>query len=217
MNYILNFNNQKETTMIYNSVETLKKLEVVKLIRELDFVESEFNYKSEMIKEIDYEFKKEVENVLSLNSELKDVFTKSVDDFDREKTKVINEHYQNMTTLDGEVETIEKNPKVKTLYRVIAKTTHPDKVNDDSLKELYLEATKAYENNNLLPIISICDKLKIPYEVDEGEFKFIKEQIESIKKRTNFLESTYTWQWHVKPHIEEKNQIVLNFIKAQMF
>jgi curved DNA-binding protein CbpA len=32
---------------------------------------------------------------------------------------------------------------VKTLYRVIAKTTHPDKVNDDSLKELYLEATKA--------------------------------------------------------------------------
>jgi len=216
MNYILNFNNQKETTMIYNSVEILKKLEVVKLIRELDFVESEFNYKSEMLKEIDYEFKKEVENVLSLNSELKDVFTKSVDEFNREKTKVLNERYENIDILE-EFETIEKNPKVKSLYRVIAKTTHPDKVNDDNLKELYLEATKAYENNNLLPIISICDKLKIPYEVDEEEFEFIKEQIESIKKRTNFLESTYTWQWYVKPHIEEKNQIVLSFIKAQMF
>jgi hypothetical protein len=202
--------------MIYNPVETLKKLEVVKLIRELDFVESEFNYKSEMIKEIDYEFKKEVENVLSLNSELKDVFTKCVDDFNREKTKVLNERYENINMLE-EVETIEKNPKVKTLYRVIAKTTHPDKVNDDNLKELYLEATKAYENNNLLPIISICDKLKIPYEVDEEEYDFIKEQIESIKKRTNFLESTYTWQWYVRPHIDEKNQIVLNFIKAQMF
>jgi hypothetical protein len=216
MNYILNFNNQKETTMIYNSVEILKKLEVVKNIRELDFVESEFNYKSEMLKEIDYEFKKEVENVLSLNSELKDVFTKCVDDFNREKTKVLNERYENINMLE-EVETIEKNPKVKTLYRVIAKTTHPDKVNDDNLKELYLEATKAYENNNLLPIISICDKLKIPYEVDEEEYDFIKEQIESIKKRTNFLESTYTWQWYVRPHIDEKNQIVLNFIKAQMF
>ena len=202
--------------MIYNPVETLKKLEVVKLIRELDFVESEFNYKSEMLKEIDYEFKKEVENVLSLNSELKDVFTKSVDDFNREKTKVLNERYENIDILE-EFETIEKNPKVKSLYRVIAKTTHPDKVNDDNLKELYLEATKAYENNNLLPIISICDKLKIPYEVDAEEFEFIKEQIESIKKRTNFLESTYTWQWYVKPHIEEKNQIVLSFIKAQMF
>jgi len=202
--------------MIYNSVEILKKLEVVKLIRELDFVESEFNYKSEMLKEIDYEFKKEVENVLSLNSELKDVFTKCVDDFNREKTKVLNERYENIDMLE-EVETIEKNPKVKTLYRVIAKTTHPDKVNDDNLKELYLEATKAYENNNLLPIISICDKLKIPYEVDEEEYDFIKEQIESIKKRTNFLESTYTWQWYVRPHIDEKNQVVLNFIKAQMF
>lgn len=203
--------------MIYNPVETLKKLEVVKLIRELDFVESEFNYKSEMIKEIDYEFKKEVENVLSLNSDLKDVFTKSVDNFNREKTKVINEHYENMITLDDEVETIEKNQKLKSLYRVIAKTTHPDKVNDHNLKELYLEATKAYENNNLLPIISICDKLKIPYEITGEEFEFIKEQIESIKKRTNFLESTYTWQWYVRPHIDEKNQIVLSFIKAQMF
>lgn len=201
--------------MIYNRVETLKKLEVVKLIRELDFVESEFNYKSEMIKEIDYEFKKEVENVLSLNSELKDVFTKSIDLFNNEKSKILNEHYNSIDTLD-EVETIEKNPKVKSLYRVIAKTTHPDKVNDDNLKELYLEATKAYENNNLLPIISICDKLKIPYEIDDEEFKFIKEQIESIRKRTNFLESTYTWQWYARPHIDEKNQIVLNFIKAQM-
>ena len=121
---------------------------MVKLIRELDFVESEFNYKSEMIKEIDYEFKKEVESVLSANQELKNVFTKSVDEFNKEKTKVLNEHYENINTFE-ETETIEKNPKIKSLYRVIAKTTHPDKVNDDNLKELYLEATKAYENNNL--------------------------------------------------------------------
>ena len=202
--------------MIYIPVETLKKLEVVKLIRELDFVESEFNYKSEMLKEIDYEFKKEVESVLSSNQELKNVFTKSVDEFNKEKTKVLNEHYEKINTFE-ETETIERNPKIKSLYRVIAKTTHPDKVNDDNLKELYLEATKAYENNNLLPIISICDKLKIPYEITDEEFNFIKEQIESTKKRTTFLESTYTWQWYVKPHIEEKNQIVLSFIKAQIF
>ena len=202
--------------MIYIPVETLKRLEVVKLIRELDFVESEFNYKSEMIKEIDYEFKKEVERVLSANQELKNVFTKSIDDFNKEKTKVLNEHYENINELE-EIETVEKNPKIKSLYRVIAKTTHPDKVNDDNLKELYLEATKAYENNNLLPIISICDKLKIPYEITDEEFNFIKEQIESTKKRTTFLESTYTWQWHVKLHIEEKNQIILSFIKAQIF
>ena len=117
--------------MIYIPVETLKKLEVVKLIRELDFVESEFNYKSEMLKEIDYEFKKEVESVLSSNQELKNVFTKSVDEFNKEKTKVLNEHYEKINTFE-ETETIERNPKIKSLYRVIAKTTHPDKVNDDN-------------------------------------------------------------------------------------
>jgi hypothetical protein len=31
--------------------------------------------------------------------------------------------------------------KLKSLYRIIAKSTHPDKVNDENLKELYLEAT----------------------------------------------------------------------------
>ena len=203
--------------MIYNRVETLRKLEVVRLIKELDFVESEYTYKSEMIKEIDIEFKKVVETVLTDNLELKEFFTKSVDEFNRQKINAINEKNEPVDYQDVEIETVEKNPKIKFLYRTIVKSTHPDKVKEDNFKELYIEATKAYENNNLLPILSICDKLKIPYEIDEEEFEFIKLQIDSIRKRTNFLETTYAWQWYVRQKIEDKNKIVLSFIKSQIF
>lgn len=197
-------------------METLKKLMVIKLIRELEFVESELNYVSEMIKEIDYDFKKEVENILNSRQELKKFFTQSVDNLKLEENKVLNNNYENNDLIQDEV-VIENSQKVKSLYRLIVKKTHPDKFNNDSLKELYLEATNAYENKNLLQIFSICDKLKIPYELTDSEFNYIKEQIESIKKRKTFLESTYTWQWYDKKNIQEKNKVIINFIKAQIF
>lgn len=195
-------------------MENFKKLEIIKLIKELDFVESEFQYRSEIIKEIDVEFRRQVENFLEVNSELKDVFTKSVNVFTEAQIPVEPTVY---VPEDEEIVTIEKNPKLKSLYRTIAKATHPDKLKDDSLKEIYLQATKAYEDNDLLPIISICDKLKIPFEINDEEFKSIKDKIETLRRRTNFLETTYPWQWYNQDSEQEKSQIVIRFIKSQIF
>jgi hypothetical protein len=195
-------------------VENFKKLEIVKLIKELDFVESEFQYRSEIIKEIDIEFRKQVENFLDANFELKDVFKKSVNLFTEAQIPVEPNVY---VSEDQEIVTIEKNPKLKSLYRTIAKATHPDKLKDESLKEIYLQATKAYEDNDLLPIISICDRLKIPFEVNDEEFESIKNKIETLRKRTNFLETTYPWQWYNQDNEQEKSQIVIRFIKSQIF
>jgi len=201
--------------MIYNRVETLKKLEVMKLIKELDFLESEFKYKSEFLKEIDFEFKKQVETILKFNEDLEKEFTRSVNIFTQKKTETLNDI--KVEDLETEALTIEKNPKVKSLYRIIAKSTHPDVKNDHNLKEIYIEATKAYENNELLPIISICDKLKIPYEISEEEFDDLKKEVDLLKKKSTFLESTYSWQWYVRPSDQEKTEIVLRFIKSQIF
>ena len=73
-----------------------------------------------------------------------------------------------------------------------------------------------YENNQILPIISICDKLKIPFEIDQDDFENIKTEIENIKKRTSFLETTYTWKWYTTNDVIKRSEIVLNFIKAQI-
>lgn len=193
-------------------MDTLRKLDIVRLIKELDFVESEYFYRSEVIREIDNKFREEVENVLNSNLDLKEVFTKRVDQFTKFQIPtepIFEEQTQELLTID-------KNPKVKNLYRTIAKTTHPDKVNDESLKELYLEATKAYESNELAPLISICDKLKIPFDLDNEEYESIRKKIQDLKNRTNFLETTYPWQWHNQENESNKNKIVLKFIQSQI-
>jgi hypothetical protein len=45
-------------------VNKLRNLEIVKLIKELDFIESDFNYKTELLKEMDKEFKKNLEIII---------------------------------------------------------------------------------------------------------------------------------------------------------
>ncbi len=196
-------------------MEKLWKLEVMKLIKELDFVESEFNYKVEMLKEIDTQFKKQVESILSVNQDLKNIFTSSVERTTNQRVKFLEQEQLNNISQVEEIK-VEKNPKIKSLYRVIAKATHPDRNRDNTLNELYLEATKAYEENNLSPIISICDKLKIPFDINENEFDSMKSEIEIIRSKTKFLETTYTWQWYIKDD-SEKNEIVLRFIKSQLY
>ena len=176
-------------------------------------MESEYKYKTEILKEVDFEFKKEVEVILTINQELEEVFTRSVNYINEKRTEHLNTF---QPEIDEEEVNVEKNPKVKSLYRIIAKATHPDKKNDESLTEIYLEATKAYENNQILPIISICDKLKIPFEIDQDDFENIKTEIENIKKRTSFLETTYTWKWYTTNDVIKRSEIVLNFIKAQI-
>jgi hypothetical protein len=196
-------------------VENLRKLEIIKLIKELDFVISEYRYKSEMIREIDQDFHKAIENVLDNNNDLKDIFIKNVDFMNEQRQRAVEEF-----TKQKEIEIIEeitesKNPKLKSLYRIIAKSTHPDKVNDENLKEVYIEATKAYEENNLFPIINICEKLKIPYDVTEEEFHDFRSEIDKTKKSSEFLETTFAWQWYVAPD-DEKSRIVFNFIRNQI-
>jgi hypothetical protein len=197
-------------------VNKLRNLEIVKLIKELDFIESDFNYKTELLKEMDKEFKKNLEIILENSPELKNIFTNSVD-------FVENKKIQNIITEKHEVELNEdlviyeeKNSKLKSLFRTIVKKTHPDLSKDENFAEIYLQAKKAYEDNNLCPIISICDKLKIPFEIDDDEFNFMRNQVSTFKIRSQFLETTYTWQWYKCEDTDIKNQIIINFIRSQI-
>jgi hypothetical protein len=198
-------------------VEDLKKLEIIKLIREIDYLESEYKYKAEILKQIDASFKEHVEEVLLLNEELKELFKNCNKIINDKRNFVIENNNQMHNDIESIVITKNKNPRIKTLYRTIAKATHPDKKIDIGLNEIYLEATKAYEDNELWPILSICDKLKLPYDIDDSEISLMKTEIDSIKNKTKFLESTYTWQWYIQQDFKDKSEIVLKFIETQIF
>ena len=211
--------------MIYRKVENIKKLDINRLIKELDYVKSDFNYKSELLQEADPVFIKSVDSFLDTHPQLKQVFDEKLLERQIKKDPVVYPIMEQTIFEDvigevsiEEIETIEeiKDPKLRSLYRSIAKSTHPDKIKDESLKELYLEATSAYDNNNILPILAICDRLRIPYEVTEEETNLIKSEIQSLKNRVSFLETTFTWQWYNQTDVNIRETVILSYIKAQL-
>jgi len=208
-------------------VEHIRKLEIHRLIKELDFVKSDYDYKSELLVGADAEFIRDVNIFLEGHPELKNLFD--------EKTKVSEvsiptnndpivetlvetaepiSYKPNME--DYEIVTVPKDPKLKSLYRNIVKSTHPDKVNDFYLKELYMEATKAYDDNSLLPILTICGKLGIPYDISEEETNLIKDEISTIKTKSQFLENTYTWNWCQHTDVNIREMVILSYVKKQI-
>lgn len=196
----------------------MRKLEINRLIRELDFVKSDYDYKSEIIQEEDVNFIDSVHNFLDNHPQLKQVFEEKQSQI-KEKTQ---QSIQRQTTEEIIPEVIEAqieesiSPKIRNLYRSIVKSTHPDKMKDSSLTELYLEATNAYESGSLLPIIVICDKLRIPYEITEEETNLMKSEIEILKNRVSFLETTFTWQWYCHSDEKIREKVIMSYIRAQL-
>jgi hypothetical protein len=117
---------------------------------------------------------------------------------------------------ENTIEDIKPPSKIKKLYREIVKQTHPDKVKNKKLNGLYLVATKAYEQDDLLKIYAVCSELDIEYEIEDIDYQNIVNRISMLKDRINFLESTYTWKWHHSQDPKEKENIILKYISSQL-
>lgn len=208
----------------------LKRLEVKKLLKELDFIESDFNYKNEIVFEADSEFIKSVNDLLEKHPMLKDVIDKKNNKrVDSVFSDIIKEALDKDNEVLEEEELIEEfineevvnvvNPrevKIKKLYRDIAKLTHPDKIVSEKLNDLYLKSTKFYKNSDITGIYYICDELGITYEIDDEDNEMIINKINSLKNRISFMESTLTWRWYHSENEKEKEQILLSYIKMQL-
>jgi hypothetical protein len=217
-------------------MDKIKHLENKKLLKELEFVETDFEYKTEIISEADTNFIKNINEFLLRHPELKSMIDKKMNDkVDRmvrereradnesQKEKVINDEHteENQSVEEKEEEKVNDNKvvrseKIKKLYREIVKLTHPDKVRDSKLNDLYIKSTKSYDENDLISIYAICSELHIEYESDETDNVFISDRITVLKERINFMESTFTWKWYTADDNRQKDDVLMNYIRAQL-
>ena len=209
-------------------MDKIKQLEVRKLIRELNFVESDYTYKNEMVNEIENLFIESVNEFLEKHPELKEIFNKKInqkiENIFKEKLETIQEKIES-TEFDDELQVESsiqeividvKVNKIRKLYRQIAKATHPDRTQNKKLNEIYLRATKCYDSLDIPGTYSICDELDIVYEIDDEDYNLISEKIEKLKQVINFMESTLTWKWYKSEDNTEKTQIIINYIKNRL-
>ena len=198
----------------------LRQLEVKKLIKEFEFLGSDFEYKNELVSEADNNFIKTVNIFLDDNPEVKKIFDRKINErldkiiLDRVEQQMDKED----TFIPDEVEIIntQKDDKIKKIYREIVKKTHPDKVDNKKLNDIYIKAITHYEENDIIQIYSICEELGIEYDVTEDDSEIIRNNIENIKNKINFIESTTTWKWYYTEDDNLKNEIILNYIRSQI-
>lgn len=217
-------------------MEKLKNLQNKKLLKELDYIESDFEWTSELISEADTSFMTNLNDILEkypnlkekYNEKLEEAINKKVEknikeaeekfkESEEENIKDIEEENNKESDDDTETKNIDnKSKKIKKLYRDIVKITHPDKVKDEELNEMYIKATDYYENNDILGIYKICNDLKIEYDIDPNDEFILKSKIEQLKRKIEFLQSTFTWKWVNAKDDSEKEGIIMKFIKMKL-
>ena len=110
----------------------LKLLEVQRLLKELQFVESDYLFQSEILKQSEHQFLTSVHSILDTYPDLKIIW----DERSRRDQTLKSD-----VSLIDDTEIITKpaiEPEVKKIYRDILKTTHPDRIKNPKINELYL-------------------------------------------------------------------------------
>ena len=208
----------------------LKNLEIKKLLKELDFIQSNFDYKNEIVNEADSMFIESINNFLTQHPELKEVYDNKITEKinnsiknegevsikDDEKLEHSQEEEYKEEETEDDIKNKENISAIKKLYREIVKLTHPDKVNNKKMNELYLKATEYYEEDNKIGIYAVCNELNISYEISDDDINLIYDQIKKYEQKISFIESTYTWKWYNCDDDGLKNQILVNYIKQKI-
>ena len=187
----------------------MKELENIKIIRELNYLRAEYDYKLNLIQSYNIDFYNWIEKILTLNTELREMY-------DSKKNVKLNkdtEATKNVEILEEEYSSTETDSKIKEFYRQIVKLTHPDKINSNTLNTLYNEANSAFKEGNKTDILLICDRLGLSYEISEEEREMLKNEIIDLRNKINYLESSYVYQWKLTDDENLKNKVALNYIK----
>ena len=209
------------------------------LLGEYTGARDEFSKKIELINTNIPRFMSEVDRFLELNPEIKNLLSEnkieecSSDDLSQKvenKNTIeilednVSQQYENSDSTNiiplGNVEeitleesTIERDRKLKDLYRKIVKITHPDKTLDQILNELYIQATSYYNEKDLLSLFYICYKLSINFNVDSFEIEEINHKISDFKNKSKFLDSNLTLIWL---YSDKKERVILDYILSQI-
>ena len=185
--------------------EKLKKLEIKKIFKEYSLLLADDEYKKEVVSEHRSEFLTQIE------TKKKELGIKP------EEPKVENiESSDKATETKKTIIDLDENTKkkLKKIYKEIVKKTHPDKIDSERYLEIYITSKKAFEENNIIDLYSICTDLEINFEYDDTDIQSMLSIINSKKSKLKNLESSYLWLWVHSPNESEKEKIINLFIET---
>lgn len=230
--YILN----KVSHYLYLMKKELKRLELKKLFKEFGFLKVDEEYKKELQALCGPEFNNAIQQMFKENPDMNLLFNQGANSFSSPGDNLVNKKELDKSRLIGievyeplnigidliiyidksysynSIPKIEISEDAKKLYRKIATKTHPDKVSNKYLNDLYLKAKIAYKANDLFTLYSICNDIDIDYDFPQDKISEFKLHIKNLKNNNNFIEQTYLWAWINEENDDIKKNILRHFI-----
>lgn len=184
--------------------EKIHELHINKIIQEYSYLKSDEEFKKEVISTRQSEFLK------IINQTLLNYSPDQIRKHDDTQPPPVENKKPGI-----DIEEIPNNTKVKAknVYRDIVKLTHPDKVDNKELNELYIEAKDAYEVYDLFELYFIARSLNIKLKLTFEEMDTLNKLIDLKKQNIKSLESSYVWLWINGSSEDEKTRIVNQFIE----
>lgn len=178
-------------------MESLKKLEIKKIINNIVFLKEELDLTKSINTTIEKEFHLEVSKLNTIETQPNE-----------------KEHHLEVIKIDNTIKEItKKDNSIKKLYREIVKVTHPDKINDLLKNEVYLNATNSYDEDNIIDMIYYIHKLDIDFDYTQLDIESLKTEIENIKLQIKMYESTLHYKWFYN---NKDEKILKSYIAKQL-
>ena len=158
------------------------------------------------------------QQVLYLKSELEEtqwIFQNCLREFDVEFRKYFKE-----PTKQQKGENVINSPEydipiedVNSVFKKIAKHTHPDKlinknISDeeyDAKVDMYKEAQRSVKNRDWSKVVEIAKELGIDIsDIKNDDSEYLKESVKRLTEKIKQLKLTYAWKWgHAQDHERE--------------
>jgi hypothetical protein len=205
-------------------VEKLEELKIKRLMKEYEYLTTEYEFRKEFSEKHKTDFLSEISKrrkELNIEEPPLNIIIpeeESVQNIDVDveiDSDILDEDYLD-DEKEEDPEQLQKDIKLKKIFREIVKICHPDKVLNLSkrkhLTEIYIKSKVLYNERNLLGLYLIAIDIGIEIKIELSDLSDIDNVLEEKKAQVKSFESSYLWIW-INSNDEDKIKIIDLFIK----
>jgi hypothetical protein len=194
----------------------MKKLEKKIILDEIDSYSKIIESKTKKLEDIILLFMENEPDIISqkLKRKEKSNQNSTVDNNIENKPNNLNE--DKIEDIEKIIESLPKD--ISIIFKKIVNITHPDKIKDNNLIELYTNYYKktitAKDKLDKAELIYIAYKLGIEeiYDIDDEHFGSLKKRIKEMELLSSSIENNNFWIWYHTDNIHLK-KVMINQIK----
>ena len=205
-------------------MEKLEELKIKRLMKEYEYLTTEYEFRKEFSEKHKTDFLSEISKrrkELNIEEPPLNIIIpeeESVQNIDVDveiDSDILDEDYLD-DEKEEDPEQLQKDIKLKKIFREIVKICHPDKVLNLSkrkhLTEIYIKSKVLYNERNLLGLYLIAIDIGIEIKIELSDLSDIDNVLEEKKAQVKSFESSYLWIW-INSNDEDKIKIIDLFIK----